>query len=315
MLLTAIRERTEDELLWLLRYRTRRRILLAIGDAEKISATTLRDTLKISTGSLYYNLRQLRGFVTQDKDRNYILTEEGKRVYKALKEKGTVSVADLAESESGGTAAKIINNVFFPVWLYMPLYEQKVVTFIVPALGFVLSTALLIYSRQIPILMHFYPIKPNVPLITGYYLLNLLALYSLATVISILFSGVLFKGSKGEPVLDRVRKVAGASLLDEAKFFSSLIVACLPLMIFPAILSINKLFGLGLIPPERTPLYYQVRDVFLIASQVITLPFLTALTAYGRRLSGATAALATLVIFFVSHTIYQLLTVGAIAGL
>ncbi|MCD6235766.1 MAG: hypothetical protein J7J94_02070 [Thaumarchaeota archaeon] len=313
MLITAIRERTEDELLWLLRYRTRRRILLAIGDAGKISATALRDSLKISTGSLYYNLRQLRGFVTQDKDRNYVLTEEGKRVYKALKEKGTVSAADLAEPESGGRMARILTNLFFPVWLYTPLYEQKVVTFIVPALGFVLSTVLLIYSRQISILMHFYPVRPNVFLTAGSYLLNTLALYGLITVVAILFSGVLFKGSKGESVLDRVRKVAGASLLDEVKFFSSLIVACLPLMIFPAILSLNRLLGLGLIPPERTPLYYQIRDVYLIIAQVATLPFLTALTAYGRRLNGATAALVTLVVFFVSHTIYQLLTVGVIA--
>ncbi|MEM3114021.1 MAG: hypothetical protein QXY72_02640, partial [Nitrososphaerota archaeon] len=82
---------SEDELVWLLRHKTRRRIILAIGDSGRISATTLRDMLKISTGSLYYNLRQLKDFVTQDEDRNYVLTEEGERVYKVLKEGGVLS--------------------------------------------------------------------------------------------------------------------------------------------------------------------------------------------------------------------------------
>jgi len=315
MLITAMRERTEEDLVWLLRYRTRRRILLAIGDAGKISATALRDTLKISTGSLYYNLRQLKGFVTQDKDRNYMLTEDGMRVYKALKEKGTISPADLAEANKQSKAAAILSSIFFPIWLYTPLYEQRVVTFILPILGFALSSTLLIYTRQMPVLLHFYPTKPDVFLIAGGYLLNIVAMYCLATVISILLSGVLFKGSGEESLLDRIRSVAGASLTDEIKFFSSMIIACLPLMLFPAILSVNKLFGLGLIPAKNTPLYYQVKGAFLIASQIITLPFLTALIAYGRRLSGATAALAALVIFFISHIIYQLLVVGVVVGL
>jgi len=310
LLLTAIQERSEDDLVWLLRYKTRRRILLAIGDAGKISATALRDSLKISTGSLYYNLRQLRGFVTQDRDRNYVLTENGVRAYKALKEKGTISAADLMEPKKPSRATEILNAIFFPLWLYTPLYEQKAVTFILPALGFALSSVLLIYTRQVPILLHFYPVHPNPFLIAGHLLLNAVFIYSLATVISILFSGVVLRGGEGS-FLNKIKGVAWSSIQDEAKFFSSLIVAILPLMLFPSILAVNKLFGLGLIPVEKTPLYYQIRDIFLIISQVITLPFLTALIAYGRRLNGTTAALVTLVIFFISHTVYQLLIIGA----
>ena len=123
MLLASIDARSEDELLWLLRYKTRRRIILAIGDAGKISATALRDGLKISTGSLYYNLRQLRRFVTQDNDRNYMLTEEGLRVYRALKEKGTVSSSDLIGEKPPGKFMKVLQGIFFPLWLYSPLYE------------------------------------------------------------------------------------------------------------------------------------------------------------------------------------------------
>ena len=251
-------------------------------------------------------------FKEEFKEKNWSTERD---IYKALKEKGTISASDLAETNKQSRAASILSGIFFPIWLYTPLYEQKAVTFILPVLGFALSSTLLIYTRQIPVLLHFYPAKPDVFLITGSYLLNVIAIYCLATVIPILLSGVLLKGSAEESLLDRVKHVAWSSLMDELKFLSSLIVACLPLMLFPAILSVNKLFGLGLMPVKNTPLYYQVKGAFLITSQVITLPFLTALIAYGRRLNGATAALAALMIFFISHIIYQLLVVGAIIGI
>ncbi|MEM4500869.1 MAG: helix-turn-helix domain-containing protein, partial [Thermofilaceae archaeon] len=184
MLVAALREPSEDELVWLLRYKTRRRILLAIGDAGKISATTLRDTLKISTGSLYYNLRQLRRFVTQDGDKNYMLTEEGLRVYRALKEKGTITAADLMEQNQRSRVFSMFKSAFFPLWLYTPLYEQKTVFMILPALSAILSVALLIYTRQAPLMLHFYRVEPNVFRIAGQYLLNISILYILSTVLS-----------------------------------------------------------------------------------------------------------------------------------
>ena len=311
MLLTAFEARSDEELLWLLRYRTRRKIILAIGDAGRISATALREALGISTGSLYYNLRQLRGFVTQDEEKNYVLTEGGLRVYKALKEKGTISSSDLAEYKAPGKLVSILTNIFFPLWLYTPIYERAVVAMILPATSFILSTIFLIYSRHAPLLLHFYRTSPSPIIILCYHLLNILILYGLATLISILISGALFR-AEGKPLSERVRSVAWSSIRDELRFISSLVVALLPLIFYPTILSLDKLFGLGLIPRPGTPIYYQVKDAFLIIAQGMTLPFLTALIAYGRRLSGATAALVTLLIFFISHTIYQMLAVGAI---
>jgi len=312
LLLASIDARSEDELLWLLRYKTRRRIILAIGDAGKISATALRDGLKISTGSLYYNLRQLRRFVTQDNDRNYMLTEEGLRVYKALKEKGTVSSSDLIGEKPPGKFMKILQGIFFPLWLYSPLYERVGVMIILPALSFILSSTLLIYSRHKTFLLHFYQTAPNPLEIIGYHLLNIFILYGLITILSILFSGALLRRYRGESLAYRVRLVALASIQDELKFLLSLFVALLPLMFYPAILSVDKLFHLSIIPPKGTPLYYQVKDALLIIAQGISLPFLTALTAYGRRLSGTVAALVTLIVFFISYIFYQMLAIGAI---
>ena len=296
----------EDELVWLLRHRTRRRIILAIGDAGRISATALRDTLRISTGSLYYNLRQLRGFVAQDHDRNYLLTDDGLKVYKALKERGTVS-SDILRPKPPSRLATTLSYIFFPLWLYMPLYENLGVTVSLPALSFALSAALLIYTRKTTLLLHFYNAQPNPAEIVGRHILNILILYVLICALSILFSGALFRaGREGERLTDRIKSVAWGSLQDEAKFLLALLVAILPLMLFPAVTSLDKLFSIGLLPPMGTPQYFQVKDAILIIAQGLTLPFLTALTAYGRRLNAATAALVVLLVFFVSHTLYQL---------
>lgn len=307
MLVAALREPSEEELVWLLRYRTRRKILLAIGDAGRISATTLRDALKISTGSLYYNLRQLKRFVTQDKDKNYMLTEDGLRVYKALKEKGTITTADLTNTEKQSGLISALNSLFFPIWLYTPLYEQKAITLILPSLSAILSIVLLIYTRQAPLLMHFYRVQPNIFQIIGQYLANIAVIYILATILSVIFSGVLFRGRKGESLLARIKGIAWQSGFDELRFFASLMTACLPLMIYPAILSINKLFDLRLIPAEKTPQYYLLMGGFSTISQVACLPLLIALIAYGRRLNGTAAALVGLIIFFISQIVYQLI--------
>jgi hypothetical protein len=312
MLVAALREPSEDELVWLLRYKTRRKIILAIGDAGKISATVLRDSLKISTGSLYYNLRQLRRFVTQDSDKNYMLTEEGLKVYRALKEKGTITAADLMEPNQRSKAISVFKGIFFPLWLYTPLYEQKTVFMILPALSAILSVALLIYTRQAPLILHFYGVEPTVFRIAGQYLLNIGILYILSTALSIIFSGALFRRS-GESLAARVRGVAWQSVWDEVKFVGALAVAQLPLMLYPAVLAANKLFSLGIIPVEKTAQYHMITGTLSTISQVLAIPLLTGLIAYGRRLDGATAALAALIIFFASHLVFQAATFASVA--
>jgi len=311
MLVAALREPSEDELVWLLRYKTRRRIILAIGDAGKISATALRDSLKISTGSLYYNLRQLRRFVTQDSDKNYMLTEEGLKVYKALKEKGTITAADLMEPNQRSRAISIFKNLFFPLWLYTPLYEQRAVFMILPALSAILSIALLIYTRQAPLILHFYSVQPNVFRIVGQYLLNIGILYIFSTILSIIFSGALFRRGE-ESLAARIRGVAWQSAWDELKFVGALAVAQLPLMLYPTVLAANKLFSLGMIPVEKTAQYHMITGTLSTVSQILTIPLLTGLIAYGRRLDGATAALAALIIFFTSQLIFQAVTFASI---
>ncbi|MCL7401720.1 MAG: helix-turn-helix domain-containing protein [Thaumarchaeota archaeon] len=309
MPLGSIDSTSEDELVWLLRHKTRRRIILAIGDAGKISATTLRDMLKISTGSLYYNLRQLKDFVRQDEDRNYTLTEEGERVYRVLKEGGVLSL-DLLKPKPPSRFMKLLTNMFFPIWLFSPLYESTGLRVITSTLSIMVSILLLIYTRTTPLILHIYESSTNIFEIVAKYLGNLVIMYLLLTFISILISGRLFHYKGVGKTMDSIKSIALSSLNEELKFFSSLIIAIIPMIFYPGLLALNRFFNLHLLPEPGKPGYYQIRDLYMIIAQSISLPFLIALTAYGRRLSGTTAAIVVLLIYFISHVISQLLMIS-----
>jgi hypothetical protein len=61
---------SDEELLWLVRHKVRRAIIIAVGEEGRIGATALKQKLGISTGSLYYNLRQMSQLITQDEKKN-----------------------------------------------------------------------------------------------------------------------------------------------------------------------------------------------------------------------------------------------------
>ncbi|MDW7985593.1 MAG: helix-turn-helix domain-containing protein [Nitrososphaerota archaeon] len=299
---------SEDELVWLLRQKTRRKIILAIGDSGKVSATSLRDALKISTGSLYYNLRQLKDFVTQDQDRNYVLTEEGEKVYKILKEGGVLS-PEIFKPKPPSKLTSILNDIFFPIWLFSPIYQNTGLRIIVSTLSILVSLTLMTYSRTAPLILHIYSSQPNIIEIAAKYFFNIFILYILITLISIIFSGKLFH-MREEKLLDRIRDVAWSSLEDELKFVLALFIAVLPMIFYPSIIAIDRFFQLSLIPKPGEPGYYQIRDLYMTIAQVLTLPFMVALTAFGRRLSSTSAALVVLIVYFSSHVVSQLLIIG-----
>jgi hypothetical protein len=60
-------------------------IIRTIGDRGELSFKELKATMKLGVGTLYYHLDGLGGLVTQNGSRQYILTEQGKQVYEAIK--------------------------------------------------------------------------------------------------------------------------------------------------------------------------------------------------------------------------------------
>ncbi|MCS7364999.1 MAG: winged helix-turn-helix domain-containing protein, partial [archaeon GB-1867-035] len=55
----------------------RRRIIEFLGTRGKARVTEIKKALKVSTGSLYYNLELLRDLIDRDENKKYYLTEKG----------------------------------------------------------------------------------------------------------------------------------------------------------------------------------------------------------------------------------------------
>lgn len=55
-----------------------------LREKRKIGFKELHQALKISVGALYHHLDMLEGIVTQDPDRKYVLTDQGRSVVETL---------------------------------------------------------------------------------------------------------------------------------------------------------------------------------------------------------------------------------------
>ncbi len=60
-------------------------IVLAIGEKGEMSFKDLKAKMNLGVGTLYYHLDGLNGVVTQNSAKQYVLTDQGKQVYEAMK--------------------------------------------------------------------------------------------------------------------------------------------------------------------------------------------------------------------------------------
>ena len=57
-----------------------------LAEHERVGFKELRNNLKVGVGTLYYHLDILAGFITQDKNRKYMLNERGRLLHRAMKD-------------------------------------------------------------------------------------------------------------------------------------------------------------------------------------------------------------------------------------
>jgi len=70
----------------LLRDPARRKIIEMLGEHGKIGFKELRQALGLGVGTVYYHLDMLSDFVTQDKNRKYMLNDRGRLLFRSIKE-------------------------------------------------------------------------------------------------------------------------------------------------------------------------------------------------------------------------------------
>jgi DNA-binding transcriptional ArsR family regulator len=107
------------------------KIIELLFENGSLSFTELKNELKISTGSLYYHLSVLSEFVEQDPKRKYFLNEEGKKLYKFIKEQKK-------EGFSGEPHFKILTYVSGLPLIYL-IIENRFKLLFIPLLISLLS--------------------------------------------------------------------------------------------------------------------------------------------------------------------------------
>jgi hypothetical protein len=83
-----------------LRDPARRKIIEILGDHGKIGFKELKQTLNLGVGTVYYHLDMLSEFITQDKERKYMLNDRGRLLYAHLKEGSLPPALQMGEAFS-----------------------------------------------------------------------------------------------------------------------------------------------------------------------------------------------------------------------
>jgi len=294
-------ERFAEDLMWLLRHRVRRRILMTVGDAGKISATSLRDQLGISTGSLYYNLKQLERLIQQDSKRNYVLTEEGEAVYKLLKERGDIT-AELVKMRKS-RAESILSSIFFPIWLIGPLIERAQIALPAGIVSVLFISALFINFKMDLFLLNITHRTSRV--LTDYAFmigLSILIIYLYTSALSLLHDILTHQHGMEEGRL-RPRDV----LLDivtvggnGAKLLAAVMIGLLPMSIYPAAAFVDRVLGgRSFVVNDSFPAA-PLPNLILVIAQIGSFILLTAGLAYIKKMRWHTAAIITFSLIYLS---------------
>ncbi len=249
----------EDELsrvYQILGHPLRRKIISYLGRHGKASFTELRRNLKVSVGTLYYNLDQLRGFITQDSEKKYMLTEKGTLVYEVIKHdvKRLNEYARLrARREALGPVYDIFCKIFLPSWISQ-LNSRLSLLSSLALISLALGLCFSYFSNLELSLFFYYPSSGGIAPIIVNFMISLLAVFFLFEVLI-----VLFHGERGS----------------EVKLFLSIIVSFLPLLLYPLLYKIVFL----VIPANYyiydAPLRRYVIGALLLFLQLLTMGYLT----------------------------------------
>jgi len=158
----------------------RRSMIKIIGETGSASFTDLRTRLKVSVGTLYYNIDLMEGLVAQDESKRYILTSQGKIAYQLLVESEEKLVSLGVEAERRSAWLKSLTRVFAMRGLFSYLYES-------PKLSLPSAVTIVVYGMWITYQAQLFPIivlyseRPMLPVhyipvlfIGGWIIINIL---------------------------------------------------------------------------------------------------------------------------------------------
>jgi len=317
-LVASVHDTPDENPVWLLNHRTRRRILLAIGDAGRVSASVLRASLGISTGSLYYNLKQLEPFVAQDNRRNYYLTEKGLEVYKMLKAGDALILDNVKKPPS--LLDRLFTTVIQPVWILAPALDRTIIAMIMGSLSALLNAALYLNGKVSLIGLHVYHWRNFDLGITILAMLGTIAfIYIYLSALSGIYDEVRKRSVIGVKPDDTFRRVKGfiVNILtfngSTLKGMAAVCIGILPMALYPFLLFIARVKGWTWIyaPVSIVPTSLAA-NIVLVVAQFASFLLLTSSLSYLRSIRWHIAALICLSLIYLS-IILQYVILGIFA--
>jgi len=252
----------------------RQRIIEFLGSRGKAGVTEIKRALKISTGSLYYNLELLGDLIYRDVNKKYSLTELGWIAFNMIKN-GRESILDAKLYRKYAFTFKLRSKfglILHPRWIFMTLSELKRASLVISIAILIVGAWLCAYTKTELILFTcvFRPTQPT--WITALkFILSWLAIYGLANLVPFLFHG----------------RVGGYQLL-----FTGLAFSTIPLLICPA---------LNMIPALNTN--YLLSSIIMFVAQLISCLLLSAAIGVSKNLRSERALLIGFLIAYLKITL------------
>jgi DNA-binding transcriptional ArsR family regulator len=252
----------------------RRQLIRLLGEAKRASFTDLKSKLKVSVGTLYYNLDLLEDLVAQDKEKKYVLTPKGEMAYRLLveSEEKLASLGLGAERQAGWFRA--LSKAFTVRGLFSYLYASPKLS-LPSAITILIYGVWVNYQAQLLPLILLYSDKPILPplwasslFISGWMIINI-------------FGNLV-------PSIFYRRPVGGGvdSLLVGSCY------AILPSLVLPTIWVICKVFLI--------PLSLIAAQLIMLLAMGYSLCLLTTAISMAKGLRMEKAALVTMTIFYLT---------------
>lgn len=152
----------------------KRRIILYLGEHGEASFSELKKALKVSVGNLYYNLDGLAGFVTKNEKRRYLLTEEGVKLYRWMKDSEPMLRAYIARRPK-----KLIDRYILPILVPVEaisiFYKQRLLGAAATVAALLAGLATIITTRGLLFILEFFPyVSLTLPLRTALFLIGIM---------------------------------------------------------------------------------------------------------------------------------------------
>ena len=266
----------------------RSRIIRLLAERGKMSFTELRTELKVSVGTLYYNLDQLRGFITQDVDRKYMLTERGKLAYEMLK-RDEAHLASLTSEPALGPLLPLyraLSKVFLPGWLEEAAMREPIL-YVLASLSLLVGILLATVTKLKLLLLFYHPGGASPVLSAMCYVLSWLGVAALCDGLSLIFHG-----SHG----------------DHLRLLLMTAVSLLPLSLYPlAHLAIYRLVPADAVILGKTSLRSLLLAVSMFSLLGLTLGFLTVSVRTAKKLETERAFVVVALTYYLCFMLYMLL--------